>query len=385
MLNISKLMKDVFNYRYVLERNRFSWIDYARGICIILVCYRHSFEGLINANFPTGNFPVLELLNSSLVTFRMALFFIISGLFIAPTLAKKSYSEYLTDRFKVIVYPLLVWGALQITLQLLAKDYINAKREPIDYLYLIIMPRKIEQFWYLNTLFMVGICYAFLKTVLKCKLWQLMLYAVLMYSLGALFYATNANIRYETLAYSFIPDLLHYTIFFFIGDAVSSFIINEDNKKYLSSIKLIIPVFVFFLLAHYYYTVANQQHNKGYYVEFYMPVSFLFIALSGCVLTIQIAFILQRFKILKFLRVIGYHSLYIYLMHVIFTSSVRIVLSRLFNIYYIPLLLLCSIVVGVAVPIVIYNIFVRNGMWWLFSLKKPTDEIRHHSKFVLTL
>lgn len=385
MLNLIKVMKDVFNYRYVLERNRFSWIDYARGICIILVCYRHSFEGLINANFPTQNFPILELMNSSLVTFRMALFFIISGLFIAPTLAKRSYTEYLTDRFKIIVYPLLVWGAIQITLQLLAKDYINAKREPVDYLYLIIMPRKIEQFWYLNTLFMVGICYAFLKTVLKFKMWQLMLYAVLMYSLGALFYATNANIRYETLAYSFIPDLLHYTIFFFIGDAVSSFIVNEDKKKYLSSIKLIIPVFIFFLLAHYYYTVANEQHNKGYYVEFYMPVSFLIIALSGCVFTIQIAFILQRFKVLKFLRVIGYHSLYIYLMHVIFTSSVRIVLSRLFNIYYIPLLLLCSIIVGVAVPIIIYNVLVRKGMWWLFSLKKPTDEIRHHSKFVLTL
>jgi len=385
MLNLITVMKDVFNYRYVLERNRFSWIDYARGICIILVCYRHSFEGLINANFPTQNFPVLELMNSSLVTFRMALFFIISGLFIAPTLAKRSYTEYLTDRLKTIVYPLLVWGTIQITLQLLAKDYINAKREPVDYVYLIIMPRKIEQFWYLNTLFMVGICYAFLKTVLKFKLWQLMLYAVLMYSLGALFYATNANIRYETLAYSFIPDLLHYTIFFFIGDAVSSFIINEDNKKYLSSVKLIIPVFIFFLLAHYYYTVANEQHNKGYYVEFYMPVSFLIIALSGCILTIQLSFILQRFKILRFLRIIGYHSLYIYLMHVVFTSSVRVVLSRLFNIYYIPLLLLCSVIVGVAVPIIIYNVLVRKGMWWLFSLKKPTDEIRHHSKFVLTL
>lgn len=384
MLNLIKVMKDVFNYRYVLERNRFSWIDYARGICIILVCYRHSFEGLINANFPTQRFPLLELMNSSLVTFRMALFFIISGLFITPTLAKRSYTDYLTDRFKVIIYPLLVWGAIQITLQLLAKDYINAKREPVDYLYLIIMPRKIEQFWYLNTLFMVGICYAFFKTVLRFKLWQLMLYAVLMYSLGALFYATNANIHYETLAYSFIPDLLHYTIFFFIGDAISSFIMNEDNKKYLSSIKLLIPVFIFFLLAHYYYTVANAQHNKGYYVEFYMPVSFLIIALSGCVLTIQIGFILQRFNVLKFLRVIGYHSLYIYLIHVIFTSSVRVALSRVFNINYIPLLLLCSVVVGVTVPIVIYNVLVRKGMWWLFSLKKPTDEIRHRSKFILT-
>lgn len=87
-------MKDIFNYRYVLERTRLSWIDYARGICIILVCYRHSFEGLINAHFPTGNYPLLELSNSSLVTFRMALFFIISGSFISKTLIKKLVAAY---------------------------------------------------------------------------------------------------------------------------------------------------------------------------------------------------------------------------------------------------------------------------------------------------
>src|SRR4028119_177507 len=123
MLNLYKVMKDVFNYRYVLERNRFPWIDYARGICIILVCYRHSFEGLINAGFPTNKYPLLELINSSLVTFRMALFFILSGSFISGTLAKKKYRTYVADRFKVILYPMLIWGAIQITLQLVFSNF----------------------------------------------------------------------------------------------------------------------------------------------------------------------------------------------------------------------------------------------------------------------
>ena len=369
-------MKDFFNTQYVLQRNRYAWIDYAKGICIILVCYRHSFEGLINAKFPTGNYPFLELINSSLVTFRMALFFIISGIFISGTLAKKTYGNYFIDRFKVIIYPLLVWGSVQITIQLIFKGYTNAQRQPIDYLNLLLMPRKIEQFWYLNTLFMVGISYAFLKSVLKFKMWQLMCAALLLYCLSYVYYNTNANMRYETLAYSFIPDLLHYFIFFFIGDAISSFIMDRTNEKYLSSLKTIIPVFIFFLLAHWYYTVTNTQQQKGYYVEFYMPLSFLVIALSGCVLTVQVSFILQRFKVLKFLRVIGFHSLYIYLMHVIFTGSIRVLVAKLLHITSIPFLLSISVIMGVLLPIIIYNILIRNGMWWLFTLQ------RHLSKSV---
>ncbi|MEO5996774.1 MAG: acyltransferase [Chitinophagaceae bacterium] len=367
-------MRDLFNYRYVLDRNRYPWIDYAKGICIILVCYRHSFEGLINANFPTGNYPVLELVNSSLVTFRMALFFIISGMFISNTLSKKSYAVYFVDRFKVIIYPLLVWGSIQITLQLVFKNYTNAKRDPLDYLNLLLMPRKIEQFWYLNTLFMVGILYAFLKSVLRFRMWQLMASAFVLYGLGFLYYHTNANMRYETLAYSFIPDLLHYYIFFFIGDAIAPLIFNKNNIKYFNSLKILIPVFLVFLLTHYYYTIENEYYQKGYYVEFYMPLSFLVIALSGCALTIQVSFILQRFKWLQFLRVIGYHSLYIYLMHVIFTGSTRVSATKLLHITNIPFLLLFSVLMGVMLPIIIYNILVRNGMWWLYSLQKPIEK-----------
>jgi fucose 4-O-acetylase-like acetyltransferase len=364
-------MKDLFNYKYILEQNRFPWIDYAKGICIILVCYRHSFEGLINANFPTGNYPFLELINSSLVTFRMALFFIISGLFISRTLAKKSYGAYFIDRFKVIIYPLLIWGSVQITLQLVFKNYTNAQRTPFDYVNLLIMPRKIEQFWYLNALFMVGVLYAFFKSVLKFTMAQLMVSALLLYALGFVYYFTGANMRYETLAYSFIPDLLHYYIFFFIGDAIAPFIWKKENIKYLSSLKILIPIALFFFLAHYYYTYENSVHHKGYYVEFYMPASFLVIALSGCALTVLLSFILQRFNVLKFLRVIGFHSLYIYLMHVIFTGSVRVLVTKLLHINNIPVLLLFSVITGVTLPILIYNFLIKNGMWWCFTLQKP--------------
>ena len=367
-------MKDLFNSKFILSRNRYAWIDYARGICIILVCYRHSFEGLINANFPTDNYPVLTLLNSALVTFRMALFFFISGVFISSTLSRKGYPDYLGDRIKIILYPVLIWGGIQVTLQLLFNNYTNARREPLDYLYLLIMPRKVDQFWYLNTLFWTGILYAYLKVVLKWKLVYLMLSAVVLYALGALFFKTGANMRYLSFTYSVVPDILHYYIFLFLGDAASEIMLNPKNEKYISSIRLFIPALLVFLGAHYYYTVVNEHYNKGYYVEFYMPASFLLIALSGCLVTIQISFMLQKYKALQFLRVLGYHSLYIYLMHVMITSFTRVFFSKILHFTNIPLMLLVSVIAGALIPVVIYNVLTSVGMWWMFSLKKPKLE-----------
>ena len=372
------MMRDLFNYRFVLERNRSAWIDYARGICIILVCYRHSFEGLINANFPTEHYPILSTLNSALVTFRMALFFIISGSFVSRTLEKKRYSTYVSDRFKVVLYPLLIWGAVQITLQLVFKNFTNAQREWVDYFYLILMPRKIEQFWFLNTLFMVGIVYAFLKSVLRFRIWHLMLTALIFYMLGGLFYSTNANMKYEILAYSFIPDLLHYFIFFFIGDAVTGYLHNLDTRQnFIKPIKLA-GVFIFFVISHAYYTLVNAHFNKGYFVEFYMPASFIFIALGGCAFIIQIAILLEKYRILPFLRVLGYHSLYIYLLHIIFTGATRVLVKQVLHSDSVPLVLTLSILNGVLIPVIIYTVLTRNGFWWMFTLTKPNDEINFY-------
>ena len=73
-----KLFKDLFNAKYILASNRLGWIDYVRGICIILVCYRHCFDGLKEANLPVSDYPVLQVLNVCFYSFRMPLFFIVS-------------------------------------------------------------------------------------------------------------------------------------------------------------------------------------------------------------------------------------------------------------------------------------------------------------------
>jgi fucose 4-O-acetylase-like acetyltransferase len=147
----------LFNARHILGRDRNPWIDYARGICILLVVYRHVFEGLTNVGVGSNSYPVLKYFNIFFFSFRMPLFFIVSGIFLGSSLLRKGVGGYINNRFQTIFYPLMVWGIIQVTLQLSFADYVNAKRFPIDYLNLIFDPRKIEQFWYLNALFFVSV------------------------------------------------------------------------------------------------------------------------------------------------------------------------------------------------------------------------------------
>ncbi|MBC7904976.1 MAG: acyltransferase, partial [Gemmatimonadaceae bacterium] len=348
-------------------------IDYARGICIILVGYRHCFEGLREGGFPTYDYPFLQVLNVCFFSFRMPLFFIISGLFLSLSISKKGLGNFIWNRFRIVFYPLIIWGFIQITIQLILKDYVNARREPIDYLNLFVFPRKIEQFWYLNALFMVGVFYAFNRVVLKFKYWHQLIAGFVLYSIAAYLY-------YNDMVLSFIPDVFHYYLYFCIGDGIASFILNKNKEAVITAPKWIILSLVVFIMTQSFFTVTNLWMKDDIWVSKHLPYLFLLISLSGCIFVIQLSFILQKLGIVRWLRVIGYHSLYIYLVHLIVIAGVRVVLVRLFHIDNIPVILAIGITAGIIIPVLLYNICVRLGWWWLFTLKKPVDEISHFSE-----
>ncbi|MEO6315104.1 MAG: acyltransferase [Chitinophagaceae bacterium] len=369
------LFKDLFNSKYILSSNRLGWIDYARGICIILVCYRHCFDGLKEAHLPVTDYPVLQILNVCFYSFRMPLFFIVSGLFVSRSLQKKKLSDYVWGRFSIVFYPLIIWGSLQITIQLLLKDYVNAKPVPFDYVNLIIFPRNPtnnQQFWYLNALFFVGAFYAFFKVVCRFKLWHQL-------TLGLVLYGVAGYMGLQGLSFYIFPDIFHFYIYFCIGDIISSFIFKKETTDTILSPKWLIGSAVFCVILQAVFTIINMQHGDDNYINTNMNWLYLPISLSGCALMIQLGQVLQKKDAFKWLRVIGYHSLYIYLMHLMLIAAVRIVLVKVFHIHYIPLIMFIAISLGVIIPILVYNLCIRMGAWWLFSLKKPDAEIQHYT------
>src|ERR1700743_2071236 len=158
---------DPFNSRFILKEKRWLWIDYDKGISIMLVGYGHCMDALSGHAMDLQSYHGFTYFGTFFYGFRMPLFFIISGLLVGRSLNKKGLGNYIGDRTNNILYPLLIWGFIEITMQRLAARFTgfthNATVSPSTYLKLIVDPRETGHFWYLNALFCIGVIYASIK------------------------------------------------------------------------------------------------------------------------------------------------------------------------------------------------------------------------------
>lgn len=350
---------------------RQTWIDYAKGIAIILVLYRHVFEGIKNSHIDVSKYMFLEHANIMFFSFRMPLFFIVSGVFVAGSLKKRGLQSFIATKTRTILYPYFLWGCLQISLQLIFSKFVNDPPEPKDYLYLLYLPRKIEQFWYLYCLFNVTVLYVLAKEVLKWNPIQNIGVGILLYYVSALTHQHNITL-------GFVDDIFHYYLFYAIGDAISRLITNPDNRKYLESGKVMLVLLLPFVASQVYYLKANLGYEKTNYdfVEYYQPFLYALIALWGCAFIINLAFNLQKLKILNWLHALGRHSLYIYVSHVLVLASVRVFITKVLHIYYVPLLFATGVIMGLVIPVIMYQVAVKINMKWLFSLEKKRTTLQ---------
>lgn len=346
--------------------NRLAWIDYARGIAIILVLYRHIFEGISRSGVEATQFSWLENANIIFYSFRMPLFFILSGVFIGKSLSKRGMKNLIVNKFNILLYPYLLWSALQITIQICLSGLVNADRGWADYGYIFIYPRRIDQFWYLYALFNVTVLYILTKEKLRLKIWH-----QLVIGFAAYMYSSYISVHHIDLG--FIYDICHFYIFFAIGELVADQILDSSKYPLYGSWGLFAALLPFFAAGQYYFLMTNLGMKDNLFVEEHQPLLFALIALVGCAFMINISFLLQRYGSVKLLRVAGFHSLYIYVSHVLVASAVRMCLVKVFHITYLPVLLVICLCFAVVIPILLYKAAMRAGAWWLYSLEKPME------------
>ncbi len=161
--------------------------------------------------------------------------------------------------------------------------------------------------------------------------------------------------------------------------------LNEKNIQRFSSWKIFIPLLVVFLIIQYYYTELDIKHiSYDRYVEQKMPFFFLIEALIGCTTSVSFSFLLQKYKVFTWIRIVGYHSLFIYCMQVIVMTFARIIVQSFLHITYTPALIMLVWASGIVLPIFFYNFCLRYNLWWLYTFRKPekqVDYLRHTNIF----
>src|SRR6476660_5034292 len=121
--NIKSWISKAFNLS-ILQKSRMVWVDYLRGIAIILIIYRHGLIGIERSGIPIPTY--LTKANMVFISFRMPLFFIISGIFISRSLTHTSAGRLIYKKFETLLYPYFVWAFIQITLQIILRKYVNS-------------------------------------------------------------------------------------------------------------------------------------------------------------------------------------------------------------------------------------------------------------------
>lgn len=112
-----------------MAADRTRWMDFTRGICILLVLLLHASSALSASGIATPD-PI-QLFNKLFEPFRMTLLMFLSGMLLEKSLSKPA-GEYIWGKLAQIYWPFLVWSMVilaaenRLTLEYILKTPISA-------------------------------------------------------------------------------------------------------------------------------------------------------------------------------------------------------------------------------------------------------------------
>jgi uncharacterized membrane protein YcfT len=318
---------------------RVGWVDYAKGICIVMVVMMHSTLGIEQA---AGEQSWMHALVAFAKPFRMPDFFLISGLFLARVI-DRDWRRYLDRKVVHFLYFYALWVTIQFALKApglagemgaagVAKLYLLSYVEPFGTLWFI----------YLLPVF-------FVVTKLTRGIPPLAIFLA-----AAAFEAAPI----ET-GWTMIDEFASRFVYFFIGYwlATNFFALArwvQDNPA---------PTFAALPI----WAAANGALVFAGYAG--LPGVSLALGLAGAVAVISVAALLARASLFDLLRHAGEHSIVVYLAFFLPMAATRTVLLKTDIVADLGTVALIVTAMGVMVPLVLYW-FVR-GTWFDFLFRRP--------------
>jgi fucose 4-O-acetylase-like acetyltransferase len=342
------------------NKTRVIWIDYAKGIGIILVVYGHVMIGLNNAKIlQQGDLFTRYFLDFSLnftYTFHMALFFFLSGL-LASSKKITSWvdlSAFLRKKAVAILYPYLIWSLIQGSLNALMSPYTNAPFNILDLPgRILVVP--IGHFWFLYVLFAYHVCFTLLSRFLRPPI---------VMGIACLIYLAHPY------AHFFVVKAFAERFIYFVFGAVIVKQIPRLLERLQKVDVLLIAIGCLFthllLFWTYYFTYGVKTFNED------LSLAAIFGSL-GIMSIVLFAFLLSHLNQdrLQFLVKLGQLSMPIYLIHLIVVVALRIVIHKFLGVSNLYFHVLTETLLGIVIPIQIYNFSKNNFLGLLFSPALP--------------
>ncbi|MEM6641570.1 MAG: acyltransferase [Bacteroidota bacterium] len=337
-----------------LDNSRLAWIDYAKGISITMIIFRHVTFGLAQQPGVVLDDPFLELVDQIGLTFRMPLYFMLSGIFFTRSFEKRGLGGYTIHKLKSIMYPYSVWYLSLMLIQLSLSSYVNAQYSTAyDFLRFFYNPWG--HWWFLYALFGVSILYLLLFAITKGQKWILIGLGI-----GASYLAYLQGDTY------IFDDILKLFVFFAFGDLIARYATTDEVMHRFSRLQYLIPIIMLAIAGE--ILLFGTLRNS--------VLANILFAFVGVVCASLLCYRLAKSdsKWLGILRLLGQHSLYIYLLHPFTNGAVRTVLYRVLNVDNTSILIATGFIAGLLGPIVVFRILSYFKLGFLFypSFKKTS-------------
>jgi uncharacterized membrane protein YcfT len=315
---------------------RIDWVDYAKGICIVMVVMMHSTLGVEAAAGAEG---WMHYLVAFAKPFRMPDFFLIAGLFLARVI-DRDWLRYLDRKVVHFLYFYVLWVTIQFAFKApgfmaemgaagVAKQYALAFLEPFGTLWFI----------YLLPVF-------FVVTKLTRAVPPLAIFIVA---------AILESLRIHT-GWIMIDEFAARFVYFFAGYWLASYVFSmaeaAQDRPMLALAAL--PV----------WAVINGVLVFGGYSE--LPGLSLVLGFAGAMAIVTVAALLARANILDLVRHAGEHSIAVYLAFFLPMAVTRIVLLKTGIVTDIGTIALLVTAAGVIVPLMLRWLVAGTRLDFLF-------------------
>jgi uncharacterized membrane protein YcfT len=329
--------------------SRIDWVDYAKGICIVMVVMMHSVLGVEKAAGETGFMHVLVAFAKP---FRMPDFFLISGLFLSVVI-DRDWRTYLDRKVVHFAYFYLLWAAIQFGFK--APGFAaDSSWTHVGYLYLESFVEPFGTLWFIYLLPIF-----FVVTKLTRRIAPILIFAV----------AALLESRHIFTEWTVIDEFCTRFVYFFAGYWLASYVFALSDRARSNPALAVVALTLWALI-------------NGLLVEFGFsekPLISLALGLAGACAIIVVGTLLAHMRWLDFLRYCGEHSIVIYLAFFLPMAATRTLLLKTGVIADIGTVSLLVTIAGVAGALLIWRaalavhanfLFERPNAFWI-APKKP--------------
>jgi uncharacterized membrane protein YcfT len=325
----------------VTERTkRIDWVDYAKGICIVMVVMMHSVLGVELAAGQTG---FMHALVAFAKPFRMPDFFLISGLFLGVVI-DRDWRTYLDRKVVHFAYFYLLW----VTIQFGFKAPSFAAESSWAHVGLLYLESFIEPFGTLWFIYLLPVFFVVTKAARALP-------PPVIWTVAALLEMTHVS-----TGWTVIDEFAARFVYFYSGYWLAIYVFALSDRARAR------PALALAGLAL--WALVNGSLVLSGTSEW--PLISLALGLAGACAIVTTGTLLARAHWLNFLRFCGEHSIVIYLAFFLPMATTRTLLLRAGPIHDIGTISLIVTVAGVVGALAIWWIALRAGANFLFERPK---------------